>query len=224
MRRNSDIPGLTYLKKHIGQLQKLKHNLTQITIVVPHNPDEPEDFREYLNSLKDIVVLDKSENVGASYGCWSWTYLKYKNKFDYYIFMEDDYYFIEDNFDKTMVEMYESSYNCGYLCGFVSKKSSTHWPGNSNGIISSKVFDEYHKKAGGFLFDSEVKDGEYTKESGQISFGKGFTKIGYKIHDITSRYGCLHWYWQDRICRLIPRKPPQTNDRYLFVPYEYEKI
>ncbi len=67
MRRNSDIPGLTYLKKHIGQLQKLKHNLTQITIVVPHNPDEPEDFREYLNSLKDIVVLDKSENVGASY-------------------------------------------------------------------------------------------------------------------------------------------------------------
>ena len=39
-----------------------------------------------------------------SYGAWSDVFKKYQDKFNYYIFNEDDYFFVEDNWDDYLIK------------------------------------------------------------------------------------------------------------------------
>ncbi len=69
-----------------------------------------------------------------SYGAWSELFGKNKDKFDYFIFNEDDYFFIEDDFDSTLVRKFNSYPNCGYLCAVVINHPKPH-AGHSTGQI-----------------------------------------------------------------------------------------
>lgn len=217
--RRSGSNGTQALKKQIDQLALLRHEVAQITIVVPINKNEPDDFTSYLNSLKftnlPIVVLRRPENTGVSYGCWSYAYDVYRRQFDCYLFMEDDYYFVEDGFDRTMVEMLKDH---GLVCGFVSCANGRRWPGNANGMASTEALEAIKNKHGKLPYDERAGNGDYTLESGQVKWGQAFEECGYKIKDITGKYACLHHYWQRKSCELIPGQP--KNDRFLFVPYE----
>lgn len=217
--------GLACLKKQLNQLSVLKHSIAQVTIVVPDNPGEPSDFRGYVENRVALVeetggipvTVLRRPNIGLSYGSWSYAYEETRMLFDYYIFMEDDYYFVEDNFDEKLIRM--ASWSNAYVCGFVSKRGTTWWPGNSNGICSVGNLEKVYRKHGGLPFDNNARDGNYTEESGQIAWGEKFTEAGVQLDDITREYACLHWYWQHKQCQLIPGQMYAAR-RYLFVPYQ----
>jgi hypothetical protein len=217
--RRSGGDGVRALKKQIDQLELLKHDLAQITIVVPYNEAEPTSFAEYLSSLSSgnlpIVILRRKENVGVSYGCWSYAYDVFGKQFDHYLFMEDDYYFVEDHFDRTLVKLLRGH---GLVCGYVSSAYERRWPGNSNGMATTEALEAVKAKYGKLPYDAQVENGSYTLESGQVEWGVAFQKCGYKIKDITEKYACLHNYWERRACDIIPGQP--ANDRFLFVPFE----
>lgn len=103
-----------YLQKQFERLQKLSHNLTQITIAVSQNTKEPKSFRDYLKTfpkkIKDsqIEIIDRP-NLGMSYGAISDIYVKYKNKFDYYFQLEDDYLLGQDNFDSIHINFLKNT-------------------------------------------------------------------------------------------------------------------
>ncbi len=210
--------GLRYLRKQISQLDLLDHSLSQVTVMVPHNPDEPSDFSAYVAALaeKPGFVIVRCKNEGVSYGSWSRAYEKWRTAFDFYIFMEDDYHFVEDHFDRTLVTMLKGH---GYLCGFVSEKDGVQWPGNAIGIARSEVLEKVRQVYGQLPFDRQAAGGRYTEANGQVEWGLAFQRAGYTIADITDQYACLHWYWQHRECRLIPGQP-KSNSRFLFVPFQ----
>ena len=91
------------LKKHLEKVLSLQTKyITQITIMQA----ESENFYEGYYDIQDLI--DKSnipiktipcENYGYSGGQWMKCYEIYKNEFDYYIFLEDDYCGNFDNFD-----------------------------------------------------------------------------------------------------------------------------
>lgn len=211
--------GLSALRKQLAALDGLKHDLAQVTIVVPFNPAEPPEYTAYLEALPEsrtpVVVLRRPENVGVSYGCWSHAYEAGRGAFDAYLFMEDDYYFVQDHFDRILADMLEGH---GFVCGFVSRAHGREWPGNANGLASAAALEAIRTKFGRLPYDAAARDGGYTQESGQVRWGLAFQECGYKIRDITTRYACLHYYWQRHACDLIPGQP--ANDRCLFVPYE----
>jgi hypothetical protein len=112
---------LFLLKKQIEHLYKIKSSID--TIVFNFNI-RPEDYH-YVSEIVRItpkfiqgseVVINLRENYGMSYGAWSDVYTKYQDSFDYYIFNEDDYFFIEDNWDDYLIKKFNSLDNCGYLC------------------------------------------------------------------------------------------------------------
>tara|TARA_Y100000034_G_scaffold104648_1_gene131370 strand:- start:24932 stop:25870 length:939 start_codon:yes stop_codon:yes gene_type:complete len=132
-----------YLKIHLAQLSKLKHNLDQITIVVAKIEGQPK-FDEYINGIKDQYVVIERENRNQSYGSWAKAYEIFRDKFDYYIFIEDDYLFVQDNFDTTLVDLFQSKPNCGYLCSLYTEDMA--WIGGhatiSNGICSAIALEK----------------------------------------------------------------------------------
>lgn len=146
-------PNLKYLKDHLLNLLSLKHNLSQITIVKPIVDGCDMSYYDIGNIVDkfncDVKILEKYDNNGQSYGQFFYAYEKYKNEFDYYIFVEDDYMADIDFFDEILVNEYKEQNVKGYLCSYsgVDPNYSKGGCSVSNGLISStffsKVYDFY---------------------------------------------------------------------------------
>jgi len=159
---------LLTLKHNLSQITIVKPIVTEVPELpfepeVPELPFEPEvpddplaeNFNAFYYEIDglidkfncDVKILEKYDNTGQSYGQFFYAYEEYRDKFDYYIFVEDDYMADMDFFDKILVDEYIGQNVSGFLCSY----SGTHpdYPKGScsvsNGIISanflSRVYD-----------------------------------------------------------------------------------
>jgi hypothetical protein len=133
-----------HLQKQIATLGHYKHQLTQITLVVPPYVEEPDNFTRYLSRLPErlggakLEVYRSPSNLGWSYGSWNSAVQRYQD-FDHYLFLEDDYAFVKDDFDKKIIEMWESRTDSDvqFLCNFYQMPHAIV----TNGISSGKVLE-----------------------------------------------------------------------------------
>lgn len=178
----------TYIHEHLETLYSLEHNLSQITIVFPYHPNI---FSNEILKLKEITKIKSTpveflhrENAGISYGSYSHAYFQYLDKFEYYIFIEDDYAFVEDNFDETLVNMINERKNCGYLCSLVWEPPITCHKKHgaiSNGIAKEAALKKILLQHGNLPYHGES----------QVVFTHAFIEAGYEIEDTTDRYNAL---------------------------------
>ena len=129
---------IDYVKKHVYSLNNFKHNLSQITCVVAK---DPEDFTDYSKSFPSSVTIGalvtplrvlQRHNEGLSFGSWKHAVQMYKDSFDYYIFIEDDYIFVQDHFDRILVNGLKSSPYCDFFVVYKGKGQCI-----SMGVIAS---------------------------------------------------------------------------------------
>ena len=185
---------LYYLKEHLRLLKKFEHNLTQVTIVAPNNPNESKEINSYLEGCASIVETPtkviRRENRGHSYGSYSCAYSKYRTNFDYYIFVEDDYVFPIHNFDAALVKLFNNKKNCGFLCGLVTPFGPEERPhaAISNGISSSEVLEKIFQDRG------ELPSSDFTTTyhcQSQLQFSWAFLEAGYSLHHVLPEYGVI---------------------------------
>ncbi len=171
-----------YLKVQVCQLLRLKHSLDQITIVIPHNPEETPEFRRQRDAIptkiKDtpVVVID-TENTLSSYGPYNLVFEKYRSKFDYYMLCEDDYVPVQDEFDQILIKLIEKKPGVGYLCSRVGIQSdNTKIASVSNGIVASWAFDKIREKFG------------VIPHAGQSDFSNAFLEADIPMADYGGKY------------------------------------
>ena len=116
-----------YLKYNLSLLNKIKTNLTQITIMKPKINDEHEAYIDYYNfdnidisNIKEKIVIIECENIGISYGQFL-TAIQNNLDFDYHFFIEDDYIIFKDYFEEYMINELNKLENDSYLCTFYYK-------------------------------------------------------------------------------------------------------
>lgn len=192
-----------FIISHIERLNQLKHNLSQITICNPFNPNrkEYEAYAKILNELKcetcKIEVLDR-QNRCVSYGSWSDAYAKYRRGFDYYILMEDDYAPVQDNFDTILINLLNSK-NAGYLGALISITSCVpdgrQHMGVTNGVASTKALEAVFLKFGSLMAD--YVEPEYWLN--QVNFSLAFMDAGFTIADWSDKFKVPFWYAQSEV-------------------------
>jgi RimJ/RimL family protein N-acetyltransferase len=183
-------PNLSYLKNHLLNLLSLKHNLSQITIVKPIVDGCNMSYYEVDSLISkfncDVKILEKYDNVGQSYGQFFHAYESYKNEFDYYIFVEDDYMVDIDHFDKILVSEFVEQKVDGFLCSYCGPTPTDPVGGASisNGIIStnclSKIYD---------IFPNPIQ--KINNREGymcQINFSKLIWESNLHFKDISKKY------------------------------------
>jgi hypothetical protein len=216
---------LGYLKAQMAILNQLKHSLAQVTIIHPHWPHAPvKQYDQFLQELDGgtladgtpIVVL-RRPNTDMSYGSWSHAYGMYRQQFDYYIFIEDDYIPSLDNFDFILVDLLEQK-QCGYLCTLIS---NTTWHNNgiahagiTNGICKTTALEVIWNKYGSLLHNQDEQCGHYW--GGQLQFSYPYHYCGLKIDDVSDTYSTPFWYAQDRKILMFVNR-----DRNIIVPIQY---
>jgi hypothetical protein len=231
-----------YLKCQLEALSKKTHKLDQITFVIPHNSGEPEEFSKFVEEMpkkikKTKVVVLRRENKGQSYGSYSHAFGLYRDKFDYYIFLEDDYVFCRNRFDSRLVNIYKKHENCGFLCALVfptspvapeselSKYSQLPHASISNGIAKTEVLEKIWEKFGCLPHSYEVNVGRNYSSVPQLVFSWAFIRVG--------TAGRLVFFERDTGKRIIYQYQPditQANPLQLetqkdfIIPVQFKKL
>ena len=133
------------LKAHIEKLNSLNHNLSEIIVMRADSSDAKVRFPGYYESARAIYPSSTREipveNYGYSMGQWLKAYELTRGKHDYYLFTEDDYCPLKDNFDDVFLKIYKSKFPCdiGLLCTLVEGNKMNqatrrgypiHWSGD----------------------------------------------------------------------------------------------
>jgi len=186
---------LFLLKKQIEYLYKIKNSLSKV--IFTFNIRE-EDY-EYVSEIFKIVPkfingteieINFRNNIGMSFAAFSELFEKHRSKYDYFIFNEDDYFFVEDNWDIYLKNKFLTSPNCGYF-GMVVREANG-WCnnkkhlGHTTGISSTKVLNEVYNKLGSLphVLSNNYKDIEQV----QIDFTHEIVNLGYDIYDVRNEY------------------------------------
>lgn len=186
---------LCFLKKQIETLYQYKHSLSKI--IFNFNMRE-RDFK-YVNDLFKIipkyiqgaeVEVNFRENIGGSYGAWNDLFETYKSDYDYYIFNEDDYFYIQDNWNDYLINKYNTLGDCGYLCMVAREPNFTNgyrkFLGMSVGIASSENLMKIYNNKNSICDNNAI--GYQQMEEVQKTFASSFLEIGLNIYDIRDEY------------------------------------
>ena len=109
-----------YLKANKETLKLLKHNLSRIVFVLASDDITKPRIVEEVNGELDGITYLYRPNKNFSFG--SWVHAMNEFDHDYYILSEDDYVFVEHNFDTILIEEYEES-KAEYLVVWKQTKS-----------------------------------------------------------------------------------------------------
>lgn len=120
-----------FLRKHVESLVNLKHSLDQITFVVNKDPNEPPSYRKFLDSIPSRIGSARVErlerpNEGYSWGGYSHVLDTYRDMYSHMLLMEDDYVFVEDYFDRILMDALEENPKTGWL-SFVIEGGTKDW-------------------------------------------------------------------------------------------------
>jgi len=120
------------IQKHF--LKKYKNDCHQIHVFA-------EDSREE-NKIeeKENETFIHRPNIGGSFGSYICAANTFRDKFDYYIFIEDDYVFTRDHFDDYLIKEHKGDYTVVYSDNnpFVYGDDIIE-----HGITSSKILEKY---------------------------------------------------------------------------------
>lgn len=230
---------LTLVKKQIETLNFYKNDLNKIIF----NFNLEEDHHIYIDEINKLipnkiqnadVEIVFRKNYGMSYGAWSDAFVKNKDDFDYWFFNEDDYFFMQDDWDQYFIQKFESLDNCGYLCCIVREGGVPKHAGHSVGVSSRKVLLEIFNKFGE-LPHSKASDYPSNESEGQINQSYSIVELGYEIYDIRDDYkvdfvwaGCnedvvsyFTWNKKELVVPAVTIYSPTTYTQRTESQYEY---
>lgn len=188
-----------HLETHLEKLRQYKHNLTQITVALSHNPNEPRAYREFLNILPskigqaDVVIVERPDNDDFSYGTFSYVFGKYRSEFDYYFFAEDDIHFCQDNFDAIALSYLARDEKIAYVCGMARDYCS--WPFHAaipHGMLRSTALEQVWAEVGHLCPNQRglfLHKTDYTVAEGvQVGLSQCLLGLGWQIIDFLDEY------------------------------------
>ena len=120
------------IQKHF--LKKYKNDCHQIHVFAEDSRKE-----DKIVEKEDEIFLYRP-NIGGSHGSYICAANTFKDRFDYYIFIEDDYVFTRDHFDKYLINEYKEDYTIVY------SDNNPYIYGDEiieHGIVSSKTLEKY---------------------------------------------------------------------------------
>jgi hypothetical protein len=225
--KNQFIPPENYLKYHLEKLINLNHNIDQVTIMKAKvSPNQPK-WQNYYKIDELIVKLKQKcnveiyevENQGISYGQFIRAFKLCNHKsFDYWIFMEDDYIPILNNFDSILIDLHKTK-GGGAMCALAAE-----WKRHRTILIP------YHMAHSLCIIDNESMNSVFRnvdkrlnelKPSYQQSFSRMFTGSKINVTDFSSHYYTPFWngiLWID--CSF--KKP--VYDTAIFAPIQITNV
>mgnify|MGYP006079413403 CR=1 FL=1 len=192
---------------------------------------EGNKFIEKLND-KEIeggkVFSITRNNVGLAFGAYNFAFEKFKDKYDFFFFIEDDQITAKKNYLKTGIEKWYSTPNCGFIAYIgVSKVLKSWWKlsglDENNafvsyggcGLTSTKILNEIVEKYGCIPHNQKDIDQTNSIAFGEIAFSKSFIDMGYKLKEFNKEILVIPAY--DLMRDIKYRKYPNLSEKMIWL-------
>ena len=137
---------IDFIKINIENEINIDNGINTDVILVNNNIGNIE-ANEFLNSYDGVktkngkLIVETRENFGGSFGAYYYSFLKYKDEYDYWFFCEDDVLIYEDGYMKEFVNHLNTSLELGFvsLAPISSNPHPTH-SGGGCGLTSTEKF------------------------------------------------------------------------------------
>jgi len=156
-------------------------------------------FIKKINGMKipgGMVRAFTRKNIGRSFGSYNDAFLRYGNKYDFFLFTEDDMIITTDNYLKIGLDIWRKEKKCGFIAYIhTTKIGQWHWePLGLNqktalschgacGLVSSKILKKIFKKHG-CLPHNKGTSREADITHGEVAFPNSILQLGYKLIDL----------------------------------------
>lgn len=187
---------LIYIKTQIEYLRLYQNNLKTIYF----NFNVETEHYDLLNKALKLVpkYINGSEiitnirgNKDFSYGAWNDITLKEIENYEYFIYLEDDYFFTQDNWDEYLIRKYNTKEDIGFLSMGVRPHHNPHFRFlfHSIGISSRKSLKKVIENSKDLIGQSSYEENNYhSGESLQNIWGRLYSEVGLINYDVREDY------------------------------------
>lgn len=122
--RNNSPPNpeasLSFIKKNIENEKQINSGLDLDVMIINQNTgfESGNKFLQEINGQKSSTgkfITETIENKFSPFDAYNYAFLKYKDQYDYWIFLEDDHLIFAENYAKNAFEEFCASPNIGFL-------------------------------------------------------------------------------------------------------------
>lgn len=136
-----------------------------------------------------ILYVLHRENIGGSFGAYDFAYRALRDKYEYFMFTEDDLFIFGDRYYKKAINMFEK-YDLGFL-SFIDiewVRNIIHCHGGV-GLTHKKILEQVFRKFGELPHAKDFWDKPQVIRDGEIPFTNSIHDMGYEL----VRFGTGEW-------------------------------
>ena len=190
------------IKYNISLEKKINPGISKRDLIIVNNDVGYKNGNNFLREISGLkipygkIITCNRKNIGMSFGAYDHAFRKFKDRYDYFLFTEDDTLIAKKNYFKIGIDIFNSYKKAGFLAYIHSTKVDKMYykPLNLNrknaisahgatGLSSTEILKKVFKKYGKL---PHYKGNDYQKciTYGEVGFPNSFIKIGYKIIDL----------------------------------------
>ena len=193
---------INLIKFNIAVEKKYKPGIKRRDLIIINNDIGFKKGNEYLKKIsgKKIpfgkIIVCNRKNIGMSFGAYDYAFQKFQNKYDYFLFTEDDTIIFKKNYFKKGIDIFNSKKKAGFVAYIhstrvdksyykrlnLNKKNAFSCHG-ATGLSSKIILKKILKKYGRI---PHYKGNNYQKciTYGEVGFPNSIVKLGYNIIDL----------------------------------------
>lgn len=193
---------ISLIKFNIAVEKKYKPGIKRRDLIIINNDIGFKKGNEYLKKIsgKKIpfgkIIVCNRKNIGMSFGAYDYAFQKFQNKYDYFLFTEDDTIIFKNNYFKKGIDIFNSKKKAGFVAYIhstrvdksyykrlnLNKKNAFSCHG-ATGLSSKIILKKILKKYGRI---PHYKGNNYQKciTYGEVGFPNSIVKLGYNIIDL----------------------------------------
>ena len=202
-------------------------------LIVVNNDVGSEDGNKFIHKLKERKIKDGKllsftrKNVGLSYGAYSDAFLKFRDEYDFFLFIEDDLVTAKKGYLKIGMEKWQQTKNCGFVAFFGLSRVNKGWWQKANlneanslsaysgcGLSSTSVLNKIVDKIGYLPHNTKDINHEDSIALGELGLSKSIINLGYTLTEIKKEILVIPAY--DLMRGIEYKKYPNIFEKYIW--------
>ena len=210
---------IEFLKLQIDN-EKTNDPGCKLDIVIVNNDTNNHEANLYIDTLNDQKIFNGKirvfhrQNIGGSFGAFSYAYDQISNEYDYFLFNEDDIMITQPNYMSRAIEILNSDTSVGFVSFSPISYHEPYHCGGAFGVSSKKILDSIKSTYGKLPF---IESNTYSAfEHSEVEFTNCIHRLGYQLVNVPE-YSTLAQNYEKHTSQCKPQYVTNENLNKTFI-------